>query len=100
MRTRCWFWVMGHLRDDDPAPLSVRRVTARRPLDRAWLGSADVSSLDRLAPVQGPPLSRSARLVTRALDRRWKLPPATAQVRVVRDVAVPMRDDAALRADV
>ena len=56
-----------------------------------------MSSLD---PASGRPLPRPATLAAAAIGRRWGLPPATADVRVVRDVAVPMRDGTVLRADV
>ncbi|MGY1806922.1 CocE/NonD family hydrolase [Blastococcus sp. SYSU D00669] len=56
--------------------------------------------LDRLVPAAGEPLTRPARFVARTLDRRWQLPPATSGIRVVLDVAVPVRDGAVLRADV
>ena len=51
-------------------------------------------------PATGQALPRPARLAAAALGRRWKLPPATSDVRVLRGVAVPVRDGAALRADV
>ena len=57
-------------------------------------------------PASGQALPRPARLAAAAIGRRWKLPPATAEVRVLREVAVrrdesvPMRDGAVLRADV
>ncbi|RBY78964.1 hydrolase [Geodermatophilus sp. TF02-6] len=54
---------------------------------------------DLEAPV-GQRLSRTARLAGAALGRRWRLPPATGPVRVLRGVGVPMRDGADLRADV
>jgi putative CocE/NonD family hydrolase len=59
-----------------------------------------VSELDHVVPVSGQPLSRAARVAARALDRRWKLPPATGSTRVLRDLDVPMRDGEVLRADV
>ncbi|MGY1753839.1 CocE/NonD family hydrolase [Blastococcus sp. SYSU D01042] len=46
------------------------------------------------------PLSRPARLAAAALGRRWKLPAPLNPVLVRRDVDVPMRDGATLRADV
>ncbi|WP_409330819.1 CocE/NonD family hydrolase [Trujillonella humicola] len=48
----------------------------------------------------GRPPSRAARLAGAALTRRWRLPAPTGPVRVLRDVEVPMRDGAVLRADV
>lgn len=51
-------------------------------------------------PASGRRLPRPARLAAAAIGRRWNLPPATGDVRVLRDVAVPMRDEATLRADV
>ncbi|MCF6508729.1 CocE/NonD family hydrolase [Blastococcus sp. MG754426] len=48
----------------------------------------------------GQPLSRAARLAATALAKRWRLPRALGPARVLRDVAVPMRDGASLRADV
>ena len=59
-----------------------------------------MSELDHVVPVSGQPLSRAARVAARALDRRWKLPPATGSTRVLRDLDVPMRDGEVLRADV
>jgi putative CocE/NonD family hydrolase len=50
--------------------------------------------------VTGEPLPRATRLAAAAVGRRWKLPPATTPVRVLRDEAVPMRDGVVLRADV
>ncbi|MGY1719076.1 CocE/NonD family hydrolase [Blastococcus sp. SYSU DS0552] len=52
---------------------------------------------DRTLPT---PLPRSARMAAAALSRRWQLPPATHEVRVLRGVDVPMRDGTTLRADV
>lgn len=46
------------------------------------------------------PLPRAVRLAAAAVGRRWKLPPATGEVGVLRDQTVPMRDGAVLRADV
>src|SRR3954451_11674603 len=71
-----------------------------RSVDEVGLSSELVSELDRIVPVSGQPLSRTARVAARALARRWKLPPATSATRVVRDLDVPMRDGAVLRADV
>ncbi|UOY01899.1 CocE/NonD family hydrolase [Blastococcus sp. PRF04-17] len=48
----------------------------------------------------GRRLPRPAKLAAAAIGRRWKLPPATSDVRVLREVAVPMRDGVVLRADV
>ena len=59
-----------------------------------------VSQLDRTELGPGQPLSRSARLAVTALGRRWRLPAETGPVRVLRGLDVPMRDGAALRADV
>ena len=59
-----------------------------------------MSQLDRTTPGTGLPLPRSARLSAAAVGRRWRLPRATGQVRVLRDLYVPMRDGAVLRADV
>ncbi|SFL38295.1 CocE/NonD family hydrolase [Geodermatophilus ruber] len=50
--------------------------------------------------VSGQPLSRTVRFAGRALGRRWRLPAPTGPVRLLRDVGVPMRDGAVLRADV
>ena len=55
---------------------------------------------DRRPPAPGRPLSRPARVVATALGKRWQLPAATSQVRVLRGVDVPMRDGTVLRADV
>ena len=46
------------------------------------------------------PLSRPARLAAAALGRRWKLPPPTSAVDVLRELDIPMRDGAVLKADV
>ena len=46
------------------------------------------------------PLSRPARVAATALGKRWQLPAATNEVRVLRGVDVPMRDGTVLRADV
>ncbi|MBN1093313.1 CocE/NonD family hydrolase [Blastococcus sp. TML/M2B] len=51
-------------------------------------------------PPSPRPLPRPARLAAAALGRRWKLPAPLAPVQVLGDVDVPMRDGAALRADV
>ena len=51
-------------------------------------------------PGIGLPLSRPARLAAAAVGRRWRLPRASGPVRVLRDLDVPMRDGAVLRADV
>ena len=51
-------------------------------------------------PAGSRPLSRPARLVATALGKRWQLPAATNEVRVLRGVDVPMRDGTVLRADV
>ncbi len=56
--------------------------------------------LDRRPPAGGAPLSRAARIAASALARRWGLPSATNEVRVLRGVDVPMRDGTTLRADV
>ncbi len=56
--------------------------------------------LDRRPPAGGAPLSRAARIAASALTRRWRLPAATNEVRVLRGVDVPMRDGTTLRADV
>ncbi len=56
--------------------------------------------LDRRPPAGGATLSRAVRLAASALARRWGLPPASNEVRVLRGVDVPMRDGATLRADV
>src|SRR3954470_7870507 len=71
-----------------------------RSVDEVGLSSADVSELDRVVPVSGQPITRTARVASRALDRRWKLPPATGPAQVLRDLDVPMRDGAVLRADI
>ncbi|HEV7189169.1 MAG TPA: CocE/NonD family hydrolase [Blastococcus sp.] len=55
---------------------------------------------DRRPTAPGEPLSRPARLAAAALSNRWKLPAATSEVRVLRDLGVPMRDGTVLRADV
>jgi uncharacterized protein len=59
-----------------------------------------VSQLDRMTPVPGQSLSRTARLAGAALGRRWRLPGANGRVRVLRGLDVPMRDGAVLRTDV
>ncbi|NEK87627.1 CocE/NonD family hydrolase [Blastococcus saxobsidens] len=60
-----------------------------------------MSRLDRTTSTAQPqPLSRPARAAAAALGRRWKLPAPLNAVQVVRDVDVPMRDGATLRADV
>ena len=59
-----------------------------------------MSPSDRRPQAPGEPLSRPARIAAAALGKRWKLPLATHEVRVLRGVDVPMRDGAALRADV
>lgn len=46
------------------------------------------------------PLPRAVRLASAALGRRWKLPAPISPVQVMRDVDIPMRDGAPLRADV
>jgi predicted acyl esterase len=51
---------------------------------------ADVSA--RLA-------TRIAALASRAMSRRWSLPPARNRVTVARDVPVPVADGTVLRAD-
>ena len=57
--------------------------------------------LDRRRPAPGvEPLSRPARIAAAALAKRWQLPAATNEVRVLRGVDVPMRDGTVLRADV
>ena len=58
-----------------------------------------MSLLDR-RPDGSRPLSRPARLASAALSKRWKLPAATNEVRVLRGADVPMRDGTVLRADV
>ncbi|TKJ28335.1 CocE/NonD family hydrolase [Blastococcus sp. CCUG 61487] len=45
-------------------------------------------------------MTRASRLAAEAIRRRWGLPPATTQVSALRDVDVPMRDGAVLKADV
>ena len=52
------------------------------------------------SPAGSQPLSRPARLAAAALSKRWQLPAATNEVRVLRGVDVPMRDGTVLRADV
>jgi putative CocE/NonD family hydrolase len=59
-----------------------------------------VSQLDRIGHLTAQPLSRGARFAGRALTRRWRLPEPHNGVRVLRDLDVPMRDGATLRADV
>ncbi len=59
-----------------------------------------MSLLDRCPPAGGEPLSRPARIAAAALGKRWRLPAATNEVRVLRGVDVPMRDGTTLRADV
>ena len=59
-----------------------------------------MSLLGRRPPALGEPLSRAARIAAAALGKRWQLPAATNEVRVLRGVDVPMRDGAVLRADV
>src|SRR5690349_5196903 len=59
-----------------------------------------VPPFDRRSPAPGRPLSRPARLVATALGRRWHLPAATNEVRLLRDLDVPMRDGTTLRTDV
>jgi uncharacterized protein len=51
-------------------------------------------------PAGSRPLSGPARIASAAISKRWKLPAATNDVRVLRGVDVPMRDGAVLRADV
>lgn len=46
------------------------------------------------------PLPRAVRLAAAAVGRRWRLPPPTGEVGLLRDRTVPMRDGAVLRADV
>jgi putative CocE/NonD family hydrolase len=53
-----------------------------------------------VTPLPGKPISRGARVASAAVGRRWRLPGATARVRVLRDLDVPMRDGTVLRADV
>ena len=55
---------------------------------------------DRRPPAEATSLSRPAAIAAAALGKRWKLPAATAEVRVRRGVDVPMRDGTVLRADV
>ena len=57
-------------------------------------------SADRSQPPSGKPMTRASRLAAEAIRRRWGLPPATTQVSALRDVDVPMRDGAVLKADV
>jgi uncharacterized protein len=45
------------------------------------------------------PATRLAALASRAMSRRWSLPPARNRVTVARDVPVPMADGTVLRAD-
>lgn len=59
-----------------------------------------MSASDRIPPLSAQPLSRTARLASAALSRRWKLPAPTSPVGVLRDVDVPMRDGAVLKAHV
>ena len=59
-----------------------------------------MSPSDRRPQAPGEPLSRPARIAAAALGKRWKLPLATHEVRVLRGVDVPMRDGTVLRADV
>src|SRR3954454_13921780 len=59
-----------------------------------------VSQFDPVPSEDGVPLSRGARLAAAAVGRRWRLPAMTGPVRVLRDLDVPMRDGAVLRADV
>jgi len=59
-----------------------------------------VSQFDPVPSEDGVPLSRGARLAAAAVGRRWRLPAMTEPVRVLRDLDVPMRDGAVLRADV
>src|SRR3954454_8941842 len=80
-------------------PTSSDRAEEQRGTGAVRISSADVSPPTRVYPVSGPPLSRAARVASRALDRRWKLPPAGGPVQVLRDLDVPMRDGAVLRAD-
>lgn len=56
--------------------------------------------MPRPDPTRPQPLSRPARLAAAALGRRWKLPAPLNRVQVLREVDIPMRDGATLRADV
>ncbi|MGA2828204.1 MAG: CocE/NonD family hydrolase [Streptosporangiaceae bacterium] len=51
------------------------------------------------ADVSARPAGRVAAMVSRAVSRRWALPPARNRVIVARDVPVPMADGVVLRAD-
>src|SRR3954468_14234624 len=59
-----------------------------------------VSQFDLVPSEDGVPLSRGARLAAAAAGRRWGLPAVNGPVRGLRDLDVPMRDGAVLRADV
>ncbi len=56
--------------------------------------------MPRPDPTVPQPLPRPVRLAAAALGRRWHLPAPLSPVQVLRDVEVPMRDGAVLRADV